>query len=101
MNAPTVAGSMAMDWAKMMGMTPLMFTLMGMWVDWPPYIFRPTTRLAYWTGRRRSELEMNTISTTSASRPRTITAIIQGGREADCMASNCACACSSLSPSSV
>ena len=30
-----------MDWAKMMGMTPLMFTFMGMWVDWPPYIFRP------------------------------------------------------------
>ena len=75
-----VAGIMAMDWAKMMGMTPPIFTLMGMWVDWPPYIFRPTTRLAYWTGRRRSELEMNTIRTTRASMPTTMTAIIQGAR---------------------
>ena len=64
----------------MMGMTPPIFTLMGMWVDWPPYIFRPTTRLAYWTGRRRSELEMNTIRTTRASMPTTMTAIIQGAR---------------------
>ena len=45
-----VAGMDAMVWAKMMGMTPDIFTLMGMVVDWPPYIFRPTTRLAYWTG---------------------------------------------------
>ena len=51
-----VAGREAMDWAKMMGITPDMLTFMGMWVDWPPYIFRPTTRLAYWTGMRRSAL---------------------------------------------
>ena len=31
---------------KMMGITPLIFTLMGMWLFWPPYILRPTTRLA-------------------------------------------------------
>ena len=30
---PMVAGIMAMDWAKMMGSTPDMFTFMGMWVD--------------------------------------------------------------------
>ena len=30
---PMVAGIMAMDWAKMMGSTPLRLTLMGMWVD--------------------------------------------------------------------
>ena len=72
-----------MDWAKMMGMTPDMFTFMGMWVDWPPYIFRPTTRLAYCTGRRRSALEMNTIKTTRASIPMTITGIIQGARAMD------------------
>ena len=28
--APMVAGREAMDWAKMMGMTPLMFTFIGM-----------------------------------------------------------------------
>ena len=32
-NMPMVAGIMAMDWAKMMGSTPLRLTLMGMWVD--------------------------------------------------------------------
>ena len=53
----------------MMGITPDMFTFIGMCVDWPPYIFRPTTRLAYCTGRRRSALEMNTIKTTRASMP--------------------------------
>ena len=60
-NMPMVAGMDAMAWAKMMGITPDMFTLMGMWLDWPPYIFRPTTRLAYCTGSRRSALEMNTM----------------------------------------
>ena len=57
-----VAGREAMDCAKMMGITPDMFTLMGMWVLWPPYIFRPTTRLAYCTGMRRSALVMNTMN---------------------------------------
>ena len=47
----------------MMGMTPDIFTLMGMVVDWPPYIFRPTTRLAYWTGIFRSDREIKTINT--------------------------------------
>ena len=32
-NMPMVAGREAMDWAKMMGMTPDMFTFMGMWLD--------------------------------------------------------------------
>ena len=49
-----------------------MFTFRGMWLDWPPYILRPTTRLAYWTGMRRSEFWMNTMSTTMASMPMTI-----------------------------
>ena len=53
-NAAMVAGREAMAWAKMMGITPVMFTFRGMWLDWPPYIFRPTTRLAYWTGMRRA-----------------------------------------------
>ena len=94
-----VAGSMAMDWAKMMGMTPPMFTFMGMWVDWPPYIFRPTTRLAYCTGMRRSELEMKTISTTRASRPMMMTGIIQGA-SGGCSRIYC-WACSAVMPASV
>ena len=55
-----------MDDAKMIGITPDALTLIGRWVDWPPYILRPTTRLAYWTGMRRSALDMNTMNTTTA-----------------------------------
>ena len=33
---------MAMDWAKMMGRTPDIFTFMGRVDAWPPYILRPT-----------------------------------------------------------
>ena len=40
--AAMVEGIMAMDWAKMMGRTPDMFTFMGRVEDWPPYILRPT-----------------------------------------------------------
>ena len=36
-----------MDEAKITGMTPPVFTLSGMCVLEPPYILRPTTRLAY------------------------------------------------------
>ena len=77
-NMPMVAGMDAMDWAKMMGSTPDIFTLMGRWLDWPPYIFRPTTRLAYCTGMRRSELSMNTIKATSSSIPATISRMNAG-----------------------
>ena len=67
--APMVAGRLAMAWAKMMGITPVIFTFRGRWLDWPPYIFRPTTRLAYCTGMRRSAFWMNTMNTTMASIP--------------------------------
>ena len=33
--------------AKMIGITPLMLTLTGMWELCPPYIFLPTTLFAY------------------------------------------------------
>ena len=62
-----VAGRDAMDWAKMMGITPDMFTLMGRNVLCPPYILRPRICLAYWMGMRRSASLTKTISTTSAS----------------------------------
>ncbi len=42
-----------------------MFTFTGMKVDWPPYILRPTTRLAYCTGIRRSALVIMMIATIS------------------------------------
>ena len=37
------------------------------WVVCPPYIFRPTTRLAYCTGILRTPSVMSTTSTTTAS----------------------------------
>ena len=70
--AAMVAGTEAMDCAKMMGMTPDMFTFMGRWLLWPPYILRPTTRLAYWTGMRRSASLTKTIRTMIAIAPRNI-----------------------------
>ena len=42
-------------------MTPATFTFSGRWVDWPPYIFRPTTRLAYCTGIFRCPRSKKTI----------------------------------------
>src|SRR2546429_8179015 len=41
-------------------MTPAWLTFNGMYVDVPPYIFRPTMRLAYWTGTRRWACSMKT-----------------------------------------
>ena len=48
-----VPGNMISDCAKMIGITPAMLTLSGMWLACPPYTRRPTTRLAYCTGMRR------------------------------------------------
>jgi len=50
----------------MTGMTPAWFTLSGMYVELPPYIRRPTIRLAYWTGIRRCACSMNTTKPTIA-----------------------------------
>jgi hypothetical protein len=66
-SAARVPGKAMIDWAKMMGMTPALFTRRGMCVVWPPYIFRPTTRLAYWTGIFRSPSVMRTTSTITAA----------------------------------
>ena len=44
-----VCGNARIDDAKMTGMTPPVLTLSGMCVLDPPYIRRPTTRLAYCT----------------------------------------------------
>ena len=62
-----MVGGMSMtDEAKMMGMTPAMFTLSGMKVLVPPIMRRPTMRLAYCTGMRRSPLVIQMTPTTTA-----------------------------------
>ena len=50
MKRVSVAGKRISEEAKMTGMTPAVLMRSGMWVDWPPYMRRPTTRLAYCTG---------------------------------------------------
>ena len=47
--------------AKMIGITPLIATLIGMCVFCPPYCFLPTTRLAYWIGILLSDSFMKTM----------------------------------------
>src|SRR6266536_310668 len=46
--------------AKITGMTPAWLTFSGMYVEVPPYIRRPTMRLAYCTGTRRCACSMKT-----------------------------------------
>ena len=57
-----VGGMERIEPAKMMGITPDILTFIGIWVFWPPYILRPTTRLAYWTGMRLSALSIHTMN---------------------------------------
>ena len=52
------------DEAKITGMTPPVFTFNGMCVLDPPYIRRPTTRLAYCTVTRRWPRSMKMIAAT-------------------------------------
>ena len=62
-----VAGNIIIDDAKIGGITPAVFTFKGRWVLCPPYTFRPTTLLAYWTGIRlwdRSIKQINPITAT-------------------------------------
>ena len=54
------------DDAKMTGMTPAMLTLSGMNVLVPPIMRRPTTRLAYCTGMRRSPVVIQMTPTITA-----------------------------------
>ncbi len=67
MNWAKVAGISITDEAKITGMTPAMLTLSGMKVLCPPIIRRPTTRLAYCTGMRRSPVVIQMTATTTAS----------------------------------
>ena len=48
-----VLGMNMIDCAKMIGITPAALTRSGRYCVVPPNTFRPTTRLAYWTGIRR------------------------------------------------
>ena len=49
----------------MTGITPPVFTFSGMWVLLPPYMRRPTIRLAYCTVTRRCPRSMNTTAPTT------------------------------------
>ena len=49
----------------MIGMTPAWLTLSGMYVLCPPYMRRPTTRLANWTGMRRWPCSTKTMATST------------------------------------
>ena len=62
-----VAGNSNKLDAKMGGITPAVFTRSGKCVDWPPYIFRPTWRLAYWMGMRRWARSMKTTPMSTAT----------------------------------
>ena len=62
---------------QMIGRTPDMLTLIGIKVDWPPYILRPTTRFAYCTGMRRSAFVMMMITTISAKNSTTISGTVK------------------------
>ena len=53
--------------AKITGMTPAVLTRSGRCVVCPPYMRRPTMRLAYWTGIRRWPRSTNTIAATTAA----------------------------------
>ena len=63
----SVCGKASSELAKITGITPPALTLSGRWVDWPPIIFRPTTRLAYCTGMRRSPRSTSTMKPTTAT----------------------------------
>ena len=63
-----VAGNARIDEAKITGMTPPVFTFSGMCVLDPPYIRRPTTRLAYWTVTRRLPRSMKMIAAMTATK---------------------------------
>ena len=62
-----VAGNARIDEAKITGMTPPVFTFSGMCVLEPPYIRRPTTRLAYCTVTRRWPRSTKTIAATTST----------------------------------
>src|SRR5215217_9720749 len=65
-----VGGNAITAAAKMIGMTPAMFTRSGMYVEPPAVIRRPTIRFAYWIGMRRWPSWMKTTATMT---PRAIT----------------------------
>src|SRR5205085_8206330 len=66
-----VAGNARIEEAKITGMTPPVFTLSGMCVLDPPYIRRPTTRLAYCTVTRRCPRSTKIIAATTRSEEHT------------------------------
>jgi hypothetical protein len=66
-NWATVGGKAMIAAAKMIGITPAMFTRSGMYVEPPEVMRRPTMRFAYWMGMRRCPSCTNTTATMMAS----------------------------------
>src|SRR6266487_4146217 len=62
----------------MTGMTPAWLTFLGMYVEVPPYIRRPTIRLAYCTGMRRCACSMNTMPVTTTTTTATDSTEVNG-----------------------
>ena len=61
------SGAERIELAKITGITPPEFTLSGRWVAPPWVIRRPTMRLAYCTGMRRSERSTKMMKATTAT----------------------------------
>ena len=57
-----IAGIPTIELAKIIGITPDIFTLIGRCVFCPPYIFLPTTRFAYWIGILLSAFVIQTMN---------------------------------------
>ena len=66
-NCAIMVGSISMEEAKMMGITPAMLTFSGMYVLVPPMVRRPTMRLAYCTGMRRCDCSTKTTQVMTTS----------------------------------
>ncbi len=67
MKLAIVAGNIIIEEAKMGGITPDVLILSGKCVLCPPYILRPTIRLAYWTGIRRWPRSTNMMTPTTTT----------------------------------
>ena len=74
-----VGGRIVMEAAKMTGITPAMFTRIGMYVVPPDVMRRPTCRLAYWIGMRRTPSFTKTMPSTMATAMMPMITAVTGG----------------------
>src|SRR5690606_42065338 len=69
LNCAASNGMYSRDEAKITGMTLAWLIFNGMYVDDPPYLFRPTLRLAYCNGIRRRHCSPNPLNPMTLSPP--------------------------------